>query len=122
MNTVSSRRLLALRTVYLLNFVGLGALAWPAVLGPDQPPGLIEGVAFSFWAALSLLMGLGLHYPLGMLPLLFIQLLYKIVWLAAVAFPLWRSDQWSAGATRLAWNFVEKTAGQVHAELRGSQS
>ena len=105
MNTVSARRLLALRIVYLLNFVGLGAMAWPAVLAPDQPLGLIEGVAFSFWAAFSLLMGLGLRYPLRMLPLLFLQLLYKIVWLAAVAWPVWQSGQWDAGATRLAVNF-----------------
>jgi hypothetical protein len=42
----------------------------------------------SFWAALVTLSGLGLRYPLKMLPLLFMQLFYKSVWLIAVAFPL----------------------------------
>jgi hypothetical protein len=106
MTSVSAGRLIALRVVYLLNFVGLGALAWPAVLRPDEPLGLVEGAAFSFWAAFSLLTALGLRYPLRMLPLLFIQLAYKIVWFAAVAYPLWGTAQWSAGSTRLAWNFA----------------
>lgn len=49
----------------------------------------MKGVAFSFWAALSLLSGLGLRYPLKMVPLLLLQLVYKAVWLAAVALPMW---------------------------------
>ena len=49
----------------------------------------MKGVAFSFWAALSVLSGLGLRYPLKMVPLLLLQLVYKTVWLAAVALPMW---------------------------------
>ena len=49
----------------------------------------VKGVAFSFWAALSTLSALGLRYPLKMLPLLLLQLLYKSIWLIAVALPQW---------------------------------
>lgn len=101
MAEVTTVRVNVLRAVYLLNFVGLGWTAWPAVLGPDKPHGLIDGVAFSFWAAFALLMGLGVRYPLRMLPLLFIQWLYKIVWLLAVALPIWNAGLWDAQATGL---------------------
>jgi hypothetical protein len=53
------------------------------VLSPAKPLGLLDGVAFSFWAAFSL-------------PLLLLQLLYKLVWLFAVALPLWSAGQWDA--------------------------
>ena len=33
--------------------------------------------------------GMGLRYPLKMLPLLLLQLLYKSIWVIAVALPLW---------------------------------
>jgi len=33
--------------------------------------------------------GFGLRYPLKMLPLLLLQLFYKLVWLTAVALPMW---------------------------------
>jgi hypothetical protein len=106
MSEVSAVRMYALRLVYLLNFVGLGAMVWPAVLTPAKPLGLLEGVAFSFWAAFSTLTGLGLRYPLQMLPLLLLQLLYKLVWLFAVALPLWSAGQWDARATGMTKNFV----------------
>lgn len=92
-DVVSTVRLYLLRAVYLLNFVGLGVAVWPAILGHDGPWDPLHGVAFSFWAALSALMGLGIRYPLKMLPVLFIQLLYKSIWLLAVKLPMWSSGQ-----------------------------
>jgi hypothetical protein len=86
---VSTLRLYVMRFVYLLNFVLLGLDVWPALFrhpGAWEP---VKGVAFSFWAALSLLSGLGLRYPLKMVPLLLLQLLYKTLWLVAVALPMW---------------------------------
>jgi hypothetical protein len=51
---------------------GVRSLAWRTAFGP----------------AFALLSALGLRYPLAMLPLLFIQLLYKTLWLLSVYFPL----------------------------------
>jgi len=81
-------RLYVLRGMYLLNFALLGHDVWPRIIHHDQLWDPLSGVAFSFWAALSALSGLGLRYPLAMLPLLFLQLFYKAVWLLAVARPL----------------------------------
>jgi hypothetical protein len=77
-----------MRALYLLSFLWLGAEVWPRLLWPDEPWNPLPGVAFSFWAALSALCGLGLRYPLQMLPLLLLQLVYKSIWLIAVGLPL----------------------------------
>jgi hypothetical protein len=88
---VSTLRLYLLRAVYLLNFVLLGAGVWPTLIRHDGVSDPLQAVALSFWAALATLCALGIRYPLKMLPLLFIQLLYKSIWMTAVAFPLWSS-------------------------------
>ncbi len=106
MTEVSAIRMYALRLAYLLNFAGGGLMFWPALLNPGKPLGSFEGAAFSFWAALTALMGLGLRYPLQMLPLLLLQLFYKVVWLLAVALPLRSAGQWDASAAEFTRTFV----------------
>jgi hypothetical protein len=85
---VSTLRLYVMRLMYLLNFALLGSDAWPEIIHHGGVWDPLKGVAWSFWAALSALSGLGLRYPLKMLPLLLIQLAYKSIWLVAVALPL----------------------------------
>lgn len=64
-------------------------------------------MAFSFWAAYSTLMILGLRYPLKLLPLLLLQFFYKLVWLVVVAYPLWSASQLrGSSASGLATIFV----------------
>jgi len=82
-------RLYLMRLLYLLNFVMLGLSVWPEIISHAGAWDPVKGVAFSFWAALSVLSGLGLRYPLKMLPLLLLQLLYKSIWVIAIALPLW---------------------------------
>ena len=88
LDEVSTIRLYLMRVVYLGNFVMLGFDVWPRIIHRAKPWDPLHGVAFSFWAALSTLSALGIRYPLTMLPLLLLQLLYKSVWLIAVAVPL----------------------------------
>jgi hypothetical protein len=88
-NDVSTFRLYLMRLLYLLNFVLLGLDVWPGIISHKGPWDPLHGVALSFWAALSALSGLGIRYPLKMLPLLLLQFVYKAVWLLAVAFPMW---------------------------------
>ena len=82
-------RLYLMRLLYLMNFLLLGLDVWPAIINHEGTWDPVRGVAFSFWAALSTLSVLGLRYPLKMVPLLLLQLLYKLIWLAAVALPMW---------------------------------
>jgi hypothetical protein len=85
----STFRLYFMRLLYLLNFVFLSLQVWPVIINQVGAWDPVKGVAFSFWAALATLSGLGLRYPLKMLPLFLLQLLYKSIWVIAVALPLW---------------------------------
>ncbi len=78
-----------MRLLYFLNFVMLGLQVWPAIINHAGAWDPVKGVAFAFWAALSTLSVLGLRYPLKMIPVLLLQLLYKSVWLLACAVPMW---------------------------------
>ena len=88
-NEVSLFRLYLMRVLFLLNVLLLGRDVWPALINHTGPWDPVRGVALSFWAALSTLSILGLRYPLKMVPVLLLQLLYKLIWLAAVALPTW---------------------------------
>jgi hypothetical protein len=80
MSEVSTFRLYTLRAMYLYMVVGLAIFKWPGILNP--PPGLSNdgSIVASVLAALSLLAVLGLRYPVKMLPLLFVEFLFKFIW------------------------------------------
>lgn len=84
---VSLFRLYLLRALYLGNFVMLGLSVWPGILTHTGWANPLEGVAVAFWGALSVLCIIGVRYPLKMLPLIFLQFTYKLIWVLAVALP-----------------------------------
>lgn len=93
MTEISLFRLYALRAAYLLLAVGLAATVWPLIINhPPQWP-LMNSVVCSLLAAVSVLAAIGIRYPLQMLPILLFELLWKSIWLIAVALPLWSADQ-----------------------------
>ncbi len=85
---VSPLRLNFLRCGYLLLILGLGPMVWPDLLGPVGSMSLARSVVVAMLCALSLLSLLGLAYPLRMLPLLFFEMTWKIIWLGGVALRL----------------------------------
>ncbi len=93
MSEVSTFRLYLLRAMYVFMFVGLAITRWPGILNP--PPGISNTgtVVGSFLGALSLLALLGIRYPLKMLPLLFFELLWKVMWVLMWGLPLWSTGQ-----------------------------
>jgi hypothetical protein len=90
---VSLLRLYVLRATYLLIAVALGIDIWPAIIHHEKPWELMQGVVCCVLGAVSALALLGLRYPLQMLPLLFFELVWKSIWLIAVALPLWSAQQ-----------------------------
>jgi len=46
-------------------------------------------MAWCVWAAFATLAGLGIFRPLKMLPILLLEIFYKVLWLIVVAYPLW---------------------------------
>ena len=95
MPTVSLARLFVLRLMYLVLFVlvPLMTAARMVYSGPSLRADDGWGFAACLLAAMSLLCGLGLRYPLKMLPLLFFEVAWKMIWMARVAAPLWMSGK-----------------------------
>lgn len=86
---LSQTRLYAMRALYLLTAIVVGVAVWPELIHPAKPWDPMVGVAYSLYGAFTLLMLLGVRFPVKLLPLLLMQLLYKTIWLIAVGYPLW---------------------------------
>ena len=104
MKDVSTFRLYLLRATYLLIAVGLLFTIGPQILHHPTPWSLWYGVGCSLLGAMSILAFLGIRYPLKMLPLLFFELTWKLIWLIAVALPLWSGHQMDADNLETAQN------------------
>ncbi len=79
-----------LRLLYVLMFFVLGWQTWTHVLthrGPWEP---MDAVAWCVWTAFATLAGLGILRPVKMLPIVLLEVFYKVLWLGLVAYPLWR--------------------------------
>lgn len=94
---ISKFKSCAMRFVYLITFVALGYDVWSEIINPSETWGTYDGVVYSFWAGYALLMGLGIRYPLKMLPLLLLQLSYKSIWLLGIYLPLSLSGRLDEG-------------------------
>jgi hypothetical protein len=78
-----------LRLLYVLMFFVLGKEVWTHILthkGVWEPA---DAVQWCVWAAFATLAGLGILRPVKMLPIVLLEIFYKALWLALVAYPLW---------------------------------
>lgn len=82
-----------LRTVFTLTLVFIGMFSWSTILNHNGTWKPVNAVAFCMWAAYSTMSVLGIIKPLKMLPIIALQIFYKLVWLAIVAYPLWLRDE-----------------------------
>ncbi len=101
MNDLSVFRLNLLRSGYLLLVVGLGMTMWPQLVAEGPALELMHGVVLSMLCALGLLSVLGLRYPLKMLPLLLFEVVWKLIWLARIALPLWMAHRVDASVANM---------------------
>ncbi len=79
-------RLHMMRAGYLLMAIGLMIVKWPLLLQAASMP-LMDGAIVCILTAMSLLALLGLRYPIGMLPILLFEVIWKVLWLGIVALP-----------------------------------
>lgn len=93
MKNVSTFRITLLRVTYLFMVVGLGFAIWPGLFRPSHAWALRYGDSSSMLAAVAVLALLGIRSPLKMLPLLLFELTWKVIWLTAIALPLWRANR-----------------------------
>jgi hypothetical protein len=87
-----------LRLVYILMFFVLGKDTWAQILTHQGPWNPTSAVAWCVWTAFATLAGLGIIRPLKMLPILLLEIFYKVLWLLIVAYPLWSKGK-LAGST-----------------------
>jgi hypothetical protein len=90
---VSLFRLYTLRACYFVMAVGLGIYIWPIVVHHTDDLALTQGIRFALLAGLGATAALGVRYPLGMLPLLLFEFVWKAIYLVAFALPLYAAHQ-----------------------------
>jgi hypothetical protein len=82
-----------LRLLFLLVVVFVASDAWSAILRHEGRWDHVKAAAVCMWASYSVLSVFGLLHPLRWLPIVMFEILYKIIWLVIVAYPLWSTDQ-----------------------------
>jgi hypothetical protein len=98
-NEISTMRLYVLRAGYLLIAVGLTLMIWPGIIWPGENVPHMNGVVRSMLGAVAVLAYIGIRYPLKMLPVMFFELIWKCIWLAAFGLQLWRTGTLDPGTT-----------------------
>ena len=89
---VSLLRIYLLRATYFVVAVGLGSEIWPLIFHHRPWADHTHSVGVAMLAGVSGLALLGLRYPLQMLPLIFFDFVWKAIWLAYTAAPLWLAN------------------------------
>jgi hypothetical protein len=96
---LSPRRLNIMRVGYAFMGVGLAIVKWPILVQDAAALPVFQGVVACLLTAMSLLAFLGLRYPVRMLSILLFEVIWKVIWVAAVAVPHLAADDIDA-ATR----------------------
>ncbi len=92
----------ALRVLYFLMFFLLGETAWRELLTHQGTWESQGSVAWCVWAGFAAVAGLGLLHPIKLLPIILLEIFYKVLWLIVVAYPLWKRNE-------LAGSWAEET-------------
>ena len=77
-----------LRLVYGLMFFVLGKDTWTHILTHRGAWNPDDAMAWCVWTAFATLAGIGIIRPLKMVPILLLEIFYKVLWLLIVAYPL----------------------------------
>ena len=104
-------------TIIVTGFLGVGIIVMPEMIRTMLPWPVEEPTAFgiigSIYVAYGLLAILGLRSPLKFVPLLLMQLCYKVVWFIGVALPLWVSGHFPIYALPMVIIFVTFIIGDL---------
>jgi hypothetical protein len=96
-----------LRLLYVLMFFVLGRETWTKILTHQGAWDPYEAVAWCVWTGFATLAGLGILRPLKMLPMVLLEIFYKLLWLMIVAYPLWRKGAlWGSPAEAITTPFL----------------
>ena len=110
-----------LKAMYILTIFVAGGFGLGMIFAPSAAASLMDmscdpspfGIVGSVYLAFGLLSLLGLRNPLKFVPILLLQLTYKIVWLLAVALPLLIKGQFPASEISTVVIFIIVVAGDL---------
>jgi hypothetical protein len=96
MQKKSTIRIFWFKIMYALTITVAGGLGIGMLLNPDITPWIFgidcprvfSGLIASVFLAFALISIIGLKNPIKLIPILFMQLLYKSIWLCFIAIPL----------------------------------
>jgi len=74
-------------TAIVTIFIGIVVIAAPDLIAPNQDP-LLFGALGCIWLTFGILSVLGLKEPMKFIPILVMQLIYKLIWFGAVVVPV----------------------------------
>jgi hypothetical protein len=94
-------RLYVLRLGYLILGGGLVVYKWPTLFNHQEPWPLMDSVVLCMLVGMSILALLGLRYPVQLIPILLFEVAWKLIWLGAVAVPLWLNHEMTPDARDL---------------------
>lgn len=89
---LSVTRINVMRIGYAVMGIGIAVRNWPLLVNRSEPWPLYEGVTKYMLVAMGLLALLGLRHPVKMVPILLFESAWKLLWLGAIALPLWTGD------------------------------
>jgi len=96
-----------LRLLFLLIVVFVASDSWSAILTHKGQWDHVKAAAVCMWAAYSVLSTFALINPLKWLPIVMFEIVYKIIWLVIVAYPLWSANQLAGSpAEEMTYAFV----------------
>jgi hypothetical protein len=78
-----------LRLLFTLMFLFLSYESWSHILSHRGPWENGNAAAWCMWGSYSVISIIGIRRPLRMLPIVLFEVVYKVAWLAVVAYPLW---------------------------------
>jgi len=82
-----------LRLLYTLMFLFLSYTSWTHIIHHTGPWDPANSAAWFMWASCAFIAGIGIRYPLKMLPIVLFEIIYKVAWLIVVALPLYQHHQ-----------------------------
>jgi hypothetical protein len=82
-----------LRLLFTLMFLFLSYDSWSYILNHTGPWNNAHAAAWCMWGSYSIISFIGIIRPLKMLPIVLFEIVYKIAWLAVVAYPLWVNNE-----------------------------
>ena len=82
-----------LRILFTLVFLFVGFDSWSSIFTHKAAWEPFKAAAVCMWASFAILALIGIFRPLLLLPLVIFEIIYKIIWLIIVAYPLWSNNQ-----------------------------